>query len=194
VAESRTLQIVGFAGSLRAASYNRALLRAALEMAPPTLRIQIETLDGVPLFNGDVEARGMPDAVAALRRAIAAADGVLIATPEYSHGTTGVLKNALDWLSRPPRPPVLNGRPVALMGATPGMTGTARSQEQTRQTLTALGALTMMETEFLLGQAREKFDAEGRLTDAPTREKLVRFLGSFAAWIGKMPGPQRETR
>lgn len=191
---SRTLSVVGFAGSLRAASYNRALLRAAVEVAPPTLRLRIETLDDVPLFNEDVEARGMPPAVARLRDAIGGADGVLIATPEYSHGATGVLKNALDWLSRPPRPPVLEGRPVALMGATPGMTGTARSQEQTRSTLAALGALTLTGTELLLGQARDKFDAEGRLTDAATRERLARFLGAFAAWIEKMPGPPRETR
>src|SRR5262249_35748741 len=124
VNSDRILQIAGIAGSLRQGSFNRALLRTAMEHAPGTVRITVQHLRPIPLYNGDVEAQGIPEAVAELRHAVAAADGLLIATPEYNYGVPGVLKNAIDWLSRPPRTSALNGKPAGIMGASPGMMGT----------------------------------------------------------------------
>ncbi|HWK41182.1 MAG TPA: NAD(P)H-dependent oxidoreductase, partial [Croceibacterium sp.] len=123
-----SLRILGIAGSLRAGSLNRALLRAAADLAPAGVTIERFDLMQVPLYNGDVEEAGDPPGVAAFKQAIAAADGVLIATPEYNHGVPGVMKNAIDWASRPPRGAPLGGKPVGLIGASPGMTGTARGQ------------------------------------------------------------------
>jgi chromate reductase, NAD(P)H dehydrogenase (quinone) len=127
------IRILGIAGSLRAQSFNRALLRAAKELAPQPLRIEIFDLLPIPLYNGDVEEQGDPKAVTAFKQAIAQADGVLMATPEYNHGVPGVMKNAVDWASRPPRGAALSGKPVGIIGASPGMTGSARGQSQLRQ-------------------------------------------------------------
>ncbi len=143
----RTFQIVGIAGSLRQASFNRALLRAATELAPATLRITTHDLLAIPLYNGDVESVEVPRAVLALRGAVQAADGLLIATPEYNHGVPGVLKNTIDWLSRPPRTSALNGKPAAIMGATPGMGGTARGQSQLRQAFVFTNTYAMAQPE-----------------------------------------------
>jgi chromate reductase len=177
------LTIVGFAGSLRRASYNRALLRAAQELAPGRMRIEIHDLAGVPLFNEDVEAEGVPQAVTDLRNAIGAADGLLIAVPEYNHGVPGVLKNAIDWLSRPPRKSVLGGKPAALMGASPGTTGTARGQSQLRLSFVFTNTPAMLQPEVLVGRAHERFDAEGNLTDEKVRSYLKMFLEHFEEWI-----------
>lgn len=181
------LRVVGIAGSLRQASYNRALLRAAQELAPERLKIEIHDLAGVPLYNEDVESAGVPRAVTDLRQAIAAADGFLIATPEYNHGVPGVLKNAFDWLSRPPRRSVLQGKPTALMGATPGTTGTARGQSQLRQSFVFTDTPAMLQPEVLVGRAHERFDSEGNLTDQKVRDYLVGFLERFVAWIERFP-------
>jgi chromate reductase, NAD(P)H dehydrogenase (quinone) len=183
MANSDSLRIIGIAGSLRQASYNKALLRAAQELAPERLKIEIHDLAGVPLYNEDVEAAGVPQAVIDLRQAIGAADGLLIATPEYNHGVPGVLKNAFDWLSRPPRKSVLQGKPTALMGATPGTTGTARGQSQLRQSFVFTDTPAMLQPEVLVGRAHERFDAEGHLTDQKVRDYLVMFLERFIAWI-----------
>jgi chromate reductase len=180
-----TLHVVGIAGSLRKASYNKALLRAAKELAPERLHIEIHEIAEIPLFNEDVEAAGVPLAVTALRQAIDAADGLLIATPEYNHGTPGVMKNTIDWLSRPPRKSVLDGKPTALMGASPGTTGTARGQSQLRQAFVFTNTPAMLQPEVLVGRAHERFDAEGRLTDEKVRSYLVMFLEHFAAWIDR---------
>src|SRR5262245_55568425 len=115
-----TFNVVGFAGSLRRGSYNRALLRAAAELAPPTLHIAVHELDEIPFYNGDVEAAGAPPSVVQLRDAVRQADGLLIATPEYNYGVPGVLKNTIDWLSRPPRDSALNRKVAAVMGASQG--------------------------------------------------------------------------
>ena len=131
--KNRTLHVLGFAGSLRQGSYNRALLRAAKELAPEGMVIDIFDLTPIPLYNADVEAKGDPEAVAAFKAAIRRADALLIACPEYNHGVPGVLKNAIDWASRPPRSAALDRKPLALMGASPGMTGSARGQSQLRQ-------------------------------------------------------------
>jgi chromate reductase, NAD(P)H dehydrogenase (quinone) len=129
----RPVRILGFAGSLRQGSYNRALLRAASELAPEDMLIEIFDLLQIPLYSADVEARGDPEPVAAFKQAIRQADAVLMVTPEYNHGVPGVMKNAVDWASRPARSAVLNAKPVAIIGASPGVTGTARGQSQLRQ-------------------------------------------------------------
>lgn len=184
-----TLRVVGIAGSLRQASYNKALLRATRELAPQRLKIEIHDLTGVPLYNEDVEAAGVPQAVIDLRQAIAAADGLLIATPEYNHGVPGVMKNAFDWLSRPPRRSVLQGKPTAIMGASPGTTGTARGQSQLRQSFVFTDTPVMLQPEVLVGRAHERFDAEGNLTDPKVRDYLVTFLERFIAWIERLRTP-----
>ncbi len=181
----RPFEIVGLAGSLRQASLNRALLRAAVALAPPRLRITVHDLGAIPLYNGDVEARALPDSVAALRAAVKAADGLLIATPEYNYGVPGVLKNTIDWLSRPARGSALEGKPAAIMGASPGMSGTARGQLQLRQAFVFTNTYAMAQPEVLVARAHEKFDEKGELTDAPTREFLAAFLGRFAEWVGR---------
>ena len=181
--------VLGIAGSLRRASFNRALLRAAQELAPPTLRITSREIDDIPLFNADVEEAGVPAPVAALRAAVQAADALLVATPEYNHGVPGVLKNTVDWLSRPAVGSVLYRKPAAIMGASPGVVGTARAQSQLRQAFLFTNTYTMMQPEMLVGRAREKFDAAGRLTDEPTRAFLAKFLQAFAAWIGLVARP-----
>src|SRR4051812_24601019 len=178
--------VVGFAGSLRRGSYNRALLRAAIEIAPPELHIEARALDALPLYNGDVEAAGVPESVEELRAAIRQADALLIATPEYNHGVPGVLKNAIDWLSRPPRGSALNGKVAAIMGASPGMTGTARSQSQLRQAFVFTDTYALLQPEVLVARAHEKFDADGRLVDQATRDFLGTFLQQFAGFIGRL--------
>lgn len=181
-------RVAAFAGSLRSGSYNRGLLRAAVELAPEEMTIEVVEIGGVPLFNADLEAQGDPEPVAAFKRAIGAADGLLIATPEYNLGVPGVTKNAIDWASRPPRNSVLNGKPVAVMGATPGMGGTARGQSQLRQAFVFTNSFAMPQPEVLVRRASELFDAEGRLIDEPTRAHLGKFLAAFAAWIERVGG------
>jgi chromate reductase, NAD(P)H dehydrogenase (quinone) len=179
------LRIVGIAGSLRGGSYNRALLRAAQELAPPTLRIDISDLTDIPMFNADVDARATPPTVTALRAAVHAADGLLLVTPEYNHGVSGVLKNAVDWLSQPLRGCVLEGKPTAIMGASTGLAGTARAQTQLRQSFVLTNTPVMLQPEVLVGRAQERFDASGRLTDEPTRRFVAGFLVEFAAWLAR---------
>jgi chromate reductase len=171
--------VVGFAGSLRRGSYNRALLRTAKDLAPPSLQIMICELDGIPLYNDDIETAGAPPSVVRLREAVRESDALLIATPEYNHGVPGVLKNTIDWLSRPPRNNALNGKIAAVMGASLGMTGTARAQAQLLQALGATNTYALLQPEVLVAHAHEKFDADGRLTHQATREVLATFLQRF---------------
>jgi chromate reductase len=177
------IHVVGFAGSLREQSYNRALLRAAKELAPQALSIDIHDLREVPLYNGDVEAAGDPPGVAALKAAVRSADGLLMATPEYNHGVPGVMKNAIDWLSRPPQGAALAKKPVGLIGASPGMTGSARGQSQLRQAFEFTNSYCMPQPEYLLFRAHEKIDAGGRLTDQASRDFLEKYLVAFADWV-----------
>ena len=180
---SQGLTILGIAGSLRAGSLNRALLRAAAELAPEGMTIELFDLAVVTLYNGDVEAEGDPPGVAAFKQAIAAADGVLMATPEYNHGVPGVMKNAVDWASRPPRGAPLTGKPVGIIGASPGITGAARGQSQLRQAFEFTNSYCMPQPELLVFRAHEKFDASGRLTDDATAEHLGRYLSAFVDWV-----------
>lgn len=176
------MKILGIAGSLRQGSYNRALLRAAQQRAPEGMTIEIHDLIDVPLYNGDVEAQGDPPGVAALKDAIRAADGVLMVTPEYN-GVPGVMKNAVDWASRPARTAVLTHKPVGLIGASPGQVGTARGQSQLRQAFEFTNSYCMPQPEILVFRAHEKFDAEGNLTDAKTAEYLAKYLEAFRDWV-----------
>jgi len=185
---NRPFEVVGFAGSLRRASYNRALLRAAAELAAPTLHVVVHDLSPIPLYNGDVEAAGAPSSVTDLRTAVRQADALLIVTPEYNHGVPGVLKNTIDWLSRPPRDSALNGKVAAIMGASPGMTGTARSQTQLRQAFVFTNTYALLQPEVLVARAHEKFDADGHLTDQGTRDFLKTFLTGFAELIARFVG------
>jgi len=177
------LSILGFAGSLRRESYNRALLRAAVDLAPDGVEIIVFDLAEIPLYNGDVEAQGDPAGVSRFKQAISDADGVLMATPEYNHGVPGVMKNAIDWASRPPRGAPLGGKPVGIIGASPGITGSARGQSQLRQAFEFTNSFCMPQPELLVFKAHEKFDAEGKLSDAPTAQHLTDYLAAFAAWV-----------
>jgi chromate reductase len=190
---TRPLRILGLAGSLRRASWNRCLLQAAATVAPAGATIEVyDALAAVPLFDEDLELATPegPPGVHALRAAIAAADGVVIATPEYNHALPGVLKNALDWLSREsPQGEVLVDRPVAVLGASSGPWGTRLAQASLRQVLHTCGALVMPSPTLFVAHAAERFDAQGRLADAATRASLQRFAGAFAGWIERVAPP-----
>ena len=174
-------RILAISGSLRERSYNRALLRAAEELAPAGVEFEEFDLSPIPFYNGDVEAEGDPEPVAALKAAVAEADGLLIATPEYNRGTSGVLKNAIDWLSRPALASVLRWKPVAIMGASTGRGGTRRAQQQVRDALLYPGAIVLEEPEVALPVAWEHFDEDGRLVDEKTRDAIRALLDGLAA-------------
>ncbi|MFP3943284.1 MAG: NADPH-dependent FMN reductase [Alphaproteobacteria bacterium] len=182
----RSLKVLAIPGSLRRQSFNRRLAYAAAAVAPSGLSVSIhEDLDSVPLFNEDLEAAGVPDGVAQLVAAVAQADGVLLATPEYNQSVPGVVKNMVDWLSRA-EPAVLAAKPVGLMGATIGQWGTRLAQAALRQTLTACRALTMPAPQLYLRTSQELFDRNGLLTDARTAALLTDFMTSFKNWIEVM--------
>jgi chromate reductase, NAD(P)H dehydrogenase (quinone) len=179
------LRVVGFAGSLRRGSFNRALLDAAPELAPSRMSISRIEIGDLPFFNADVEAEGDPAAVVAFKAAIRAADGVIIATPEYNDGIPGVLTTAIDWGSRPPAAAPLTGKPVALMGASPSQVGTARAQQHLRLLLGHVHARTLPPPELLVAAAHERFDRELQLTHQGTRRVLSALLERFARWIDR---------
>jgi chromate reductase, NAD(P)H dehydrogenase (quinone) len=182
-----TFRILCLAGSLRRDSWNRRLLHAAAALAPATLQLDVhDGLADVPMFDEDLEQREPtgPAGVRALRRAIAAADGVIIATPEYNHSLPGVLKNALDWLSREsPEGEVLVEKPVAVLGASGGPWGTRLAQASLRQVLHTCGALVMPAPTLFVAHAAQRFDDQGRLVDDATAQSLQRLLAALAAWI-----------
>lgn len=175
-----SIHVLGIPGSLREGSYNKALLRAAQEEAPEGMTIDIFEIDEIPFYNRDVEEKGDPEPVQRLKEAIREADAVLIATPEYQHGLPGVLKNALDWASRPPSNSPLQGKVVGMMGASTSMVGTARAHLQLRQTLTYNQSRMVARPEVLVANAPEKFDEEGRLTDEKAREFIQKHLKALA--------------
>jgi chromate reductase, NAD(P)H dehydrogenase (quinone) len=183
--------IVGLCGSLRRGSFNRMLLRAAVEAAPPGTAINPESIREIPLYDGDVEEeRGVPAAVRRLKDRIAEADGVLIVTPEYNNSMPGVLKNAIDWLSRPAAdiPRVFHGRPVAIIGATPGSGGTALSQAAWLPVVRVLGMRPWFEGGVLIRDAGTVFTSDGRVTDATILHRIQAFVEGFAAFVaGQQP-------
>lgn len=177
------MKILGVSGSLRAASFNTALLRAAQELAPEGVAIEIFGLHDLPFFNQDIEDQGDPAPVAAWKDAVRGADALLLACPEYNGGVTGVLKNAIDWASRG-KPAPLDGKVACIIGASPGVTGTVRAQDALRQSLRKVSAVYWPLGEVLVGQAHTKIE-DGRLTDEKSRAVLQRHL---AAFIEKLRG------
>lgn len=177
------LHVLGISGSLRKASCNTGLLRAAAAVAPEGMEISIFDPKDIPFYNGDVEAAGDPASVAALKSAIQNTDALLFATPEYNYGTSGALKNAVDWASRDRAEGSLMGKPATIIGAG-GRAGTARAQMQLRETLAETGAVVMVKPGVLVAAySPPKFDSEGNLTDEETKGILRRHLEEFAKWI-----------
>jgi chromate reductase len=175
-------KILGISGSLRERSYNTALLRAAAELAPPDTHVEIFDLSAIPLYNDDdVESQGDPEPVAELRAAVAEADALLLATPEYNRGTSGVLKNAIDWLSRPALASVLRWKPVGIMGASSGRGGTRRAQQQVRDALLFPGAVVLEEPQVALPIAWERFDPELNLADENAGAAITELLSGLVA-------------
>ncbi len=172
---NKPLLIVGFAGSLRKSSYNKMLLRAALNLLPKDAKLEILDLEGLPLFNQDLEY-DMPETVKRFKSKIKEADALLIATPEYNSSIPGVLKNALDWVSRPYEDNSLDGKPVAIMSASIGMLGGARAQTHLRQILSSLNAYVVNKPEVVVNFANEKFDAESKLKDERAKAYIRQLL------------------
>jgi chromate reductase, NAD(P)H dehydrogenase (quinone) len=179
------LSILGFAGSLRQGSYNKAILRVAQELVPSGAELEIFDLAGIPLFNQDLENEPT-EKVKELKAAIRAADALLIVTPEYNYSMSGVLKNALDVASRPYGDNALNGKPVAIMGASVGMLGTARAQYHLRQSCVFLNMHPLNLPEVMVPFAHQKFDDRGRLTDAATREKIAELIEALIVWTKRL--------
>ena len=187
------MRILGISGSLRTGSYNTKALKAAQLLVPAGVELDIYTLQDLPLYNADVEKEGIPEPVLALRESIVAADAVLICTPEYNYSLSGVLKNALDWLSRSGGKP-LEGRPVAIMGASPGRLGTVRAQYHLRQILVHFNASVLNSPEVMIAKAHEAFDETGAFTNEQTAaivQRQLQALVDFADLLerGKATGP-----
>jgi NAD(P)H-dependent FMN reductase len=181
------MKIIALSGALRRGSYNTALLRAAIALAPAGVTMELRTLHGIPLYDGDVEAQGMPEAVTTLREAICAADALLIGTPEYNNSIPGVLKNGLDWLSRPSGEgaKLFGGKPTGLIGATPGGFGTVQSQDALLSVLRTFGSDFWMAGRLMVSHAGQVFDADGKLTDDKVRAQLQAFVTGFADFVKK---------
>jgi chromate reductase len=182
MSSTATVRVLGIAGSLRQGSFNRATLRVAQELAPEGMQIDIFDITPIPAYNEDVRQQGFPSPVEDFRGRIKAADGLLIVTPEYNYSIPGVLKNAIDWASRPPEQP-FDGKPIGLMGASGGGFGTARAQYHLRQCFVFLNGLVMNRPELMISAAHNKFDAAGKLTDQTTRESIAAHLAAFRAWV-----------
>lgn len=179
-------RLLGISGSLRAGSFNTHLLRAAQGLLPDGVSLELATLHGVPLYDADLELReGIPDAVAALKDKVAACDGLLLATPEYNNGIPGVFKNGIDWLSRPPADigRVFKGRPVALLGASPGGFGTILAQAAWLPVLRTLGLQPWNGAKLLVSRAGKVFDDDGKLTDEDVRKQLAGYLEGFVGFV-----------
>lgn len=175
-------KLIGLSGSLRRESFNTAMLRAAAELMPSGSTLEVHTIEGIPLYNADDEAAtGIPQTVADLKDAIAAADGLLLATPEYNNSLPGVLKNAIDWLSRPPADikRVFGGKPVAVIGATPGGFGTILSQDAWHSVFRHLGANPWFGGRLLVSHANKIIDSSGAITDDKARDQLKQFVQGF---------------
>jgi chromate reductase len=186
-----TMAILGIAGSLRRASYNRAALRAAQQLAPEEARLEIFQLDGIPGFNQDDEAHP-PAKVVELKTRVRAADAILLVTPEYNYSIPGVLKNAIDWASRPYGENAWNGKPVAVMGASVGMLGTARAQYHLRQVFVFLNMYPVNQPEVMIAHAAKRFDAAGNLLDEQSKDLIRQLLRNLVAWTRLLQQGQRE--
>lgn len=177
------MNIATIIGSLRSASLNAGLVRACVEVAPQGLTFEALDIGALPHFDGDLAAKGDPEGVAAFKQGLERADALLIATPEYNYSIPGVLKNAIDWASRPAYQSVFSGLKTAMLGASFSTVGTARAQAHLKNVLLGMATPVFAYPEVLVGSAKAKFDAEGSLTDAPTREHLAKFMAAFAGWV-----------
>jgi chromate reductase len=177
--------ILGFAGSLRKGSYNKALLRAAAELVPKGAKLEIFDIEGIPLYNQDLEYE-MPAKVKEFKAKIRSADAILVATPEYNYSIPGVLKNAIDWASRPPGDNSFEGKPVAVMSASIGMLGGARAQYHLRQVFVTLNMHPINKPEVIVPFAKDKFDENGQLKDDTTRTRIRELLENLVAWTKKL--------
>ncbi len=182
---TQQISILGFAGSLRQGSYNRALLRAAVELVPDGANLETFELDGIPPFNQDLES-SPPERVAEFKRKIRAVDALLIVTPEYNYSIPGVLKNAIDWASRPYGDNAFEGKPVAMMSASTGMLGGARAQYHLRQSFIFLNMYPVNKPEVFVTFAPQKFDDKGRLLDEKTKEFMRELLDALIAWARRL--------
>lgn len=178
-------RILGIAGSLRKGSYNRAALRAAAQLAPENTVIEIFGLEGIPPYNQDLEKQ-MPPAVAELKRHVRAADAILFASPEYNYSIPGVLKNAIDWASRPYGDSAWEGKPSAIMSASIGMLGGARAQYHMRQAFVYLDMHPLNRPEVMIPYAQDKFDSQGNLVDEKTKERIRELVVALAAWATRL--------
>jgi chromate reductase len=181
----KKISIFGFAGSLRKGSYNKAILRAAVELVPKEAQLETFDLEGIPPFNQDLE-NDPPERVKEFKKKIKAADAILIASPEANYTIPGVLTNAMNWASRPYGDNAFDGKPVAVMGASIGMLGTARAQYHLRQSFVWLNMYPMNPPEVMVPFAQDKIDANGRVTDAKTKEKIKELLESLVTWTRKL--------
>ena len=182
------IRLVGISGSLRQSSFNTDVLHNAAKLVPDNTLLEVRTLHGIPLYNGDEEAaNGIPAAVAELKDAISTADGVILATPEYNNGIPGVFKNAIDWASRPPGDSarIFNGRPFAIVGASPGGFGTILSQNHWLPVMRTLGVQLWAGGRLMISRAGKVFDAEGMINDPEMREQIRIYLEGFVEYLAK---------
>jgi chromate reductase len=182
---NQKVHILGFAGSLRKQSYNKAILAVAVGMVPDDASLEVFDLEGIPPFNQDLELRP-PDKVKEFKTKIRAADAILIATPEYNYSIPGVLKNAIDWASRPYGDNAFDGKPVAVMGASIGTLGTARAQYDLRRSFVFLNMLPLNQPEVMVPLVQDKVDSNGRIIDEKTRSKIRELLQSLVGWTQRM--------
>ena len=182
---SRPVRILGIAGSLRHDSYNRATLRAATELVPEGASIETFELDEIPGFNQDDE-QNPPAKVVELKKRIREVDAILFVTPEYNYSIPGVLKNAIDWASRPYGDSAWNGKPAAIMGASIGAIGTARAQYHLRQMMVFLNMFPVNQPEVMIANAHERFDAQGKLTDDATKDFIRQLLQNLVEWTRRI--------
>ncbi len=187
----RPIRILGFAGSLRKNSFNKLLLEAAAKLLPASAELELFDINGIPLYNQDMEVLGIPEAVMRFKDKIESVDALLIATPEYNHSYPGVLKNAIDWASRPYGHNSFDGKPVAVISASPGMFGGIAAQDQLKQVLLALNMHLVTQPATIVASAHQKFDSDGNLTDTDTKRFMEQCLANLVALARKLARTDR---
>jgi chromate reductase, NAD(P)H dehydrogenase (quinone) len=187
------IKVLGFSGSIRKRSYNSALLRNAFELKPDNMELEIFDLSSIPLYDDDIRESGYPESVMYFREKIANADALLIATPEYNYSIPGVLKNAIDWASRPPDQP-FDGKPVAIMGASGGISGTIRAQIHLRDICVCVNMIPLNKPQLYIQKAREQFDEAGNLINESSRNQLKKLLAALADWTYLIKGIPQNTK
>jgi chromate reductase, NAD(P)H dehydrogenase (quinone) len=187
MSEAGAVTVLGICGSLRKGSYNMAALRTAIALRPPGMTVTLADISEIPPYNEDVRAQGFPPPVERLRRQIKEADAILFACPEYNYSMPGVLKNAIDWASRPPDQPFA-GKPCAIIGAAAGMAGTARAQYDLRRSCVFLDMHPINKPEVFIGQAQTKFDADGNLLDEAAKGFIRDLMAALPGWARRIAG------